>query len=87
MIKWLFGKRRSTRSYHHPRKLFNELCGVHDLDRSSQRLLWQLARAARLAHPAAIFVEPHRFEASQLPDGMQKHAARLDELRQKLFAE
>ncbi|TWU27321.1 hypothetical protein [Bythopirellula polymerisocia] len=66
-------------------KLFRELCLAHDLDRSAQKLLGQLAEAFHLAQPSEVFVRPRVFSPEQLPEHLQDEAARIAELRQRLF--
>jgi hypothetical protein len=68
-----------------PWKLFRELCQVHNLDRASQRLLAQVARARRLPQPAQIFLTPSAFEPADLPPGLRERADQLLRLRGRLF--
>lgn len=68
-----------------PWKLFRELCQVHNLDRASQRLLAQVARARRLPQPAQIFLTPSAFEPADLPAGLRDRADQLLRLRGRLF--
>jgi hypothetical protein len=68
-----------------PWKLFRELCQVHGLDRPSQRLLAQLARARRLPQPAQVFVTPQAFSLEGLPAELQQRASQLRQLQQQLF--
>jgi hypothetical protein len=68
-----------------PWKLFRELCQVHRLDRASQRLLAQLAKARRLPQPAQIFLTPSAFEPADLPPGLREKADQLLRLRGLLF--
>lgn len=68
-----------------PQKLFRELCRAHKLNRVSQNLLQQLATTFQLDQPAEIFLQPALFNAEHLPQHLQAEAARLQELRQRLF--
>lgn len=68
-----------------PWKLFRELCQVHDLDRSSQRLLAQVARARRFTQPAEVFLTPAAFEPANLPPSLRDKADQLLRLRTQLF--
>lgn len=79
-----FGAQREGHSYYSPRRLFRELCAVHELDWASRRLLRQLARAHRLAHPAQVFVEPRWFDG-QLPPELEAHRVQLAALKAGLF--
>ena len=77
----------NPRAVYRPRSLFRELCGAHGFSLSQRRLLWKLARAQNLAHPARIFLEPARWSESRLP---KKLTARHDELlalRDHVFAD
>ncbi len=68
-----------------PKKLFREISRAHKLDRSSQRLLWQLATALGYTQPAEVFVTPSVFEANQLPGHLRAEQARFRALRERLF--
>ncbi|NOY43494.1 MAG: hypothetical protein GXP26_16870 [Planctomycetes bacterium] len=68
-----------------PQKLFREISKAHGLDRSSQRLLRQLADALGYVQPAEVFVTPSAFEANQLPEELRDEEARIRELRERLF--
>lgn len=66
-------------------KLFRELCLAHQLDIGAQKLLSQLAAAFQLAQPAEVFVTPRVFSPEQLPEHLRTEAARVAELRERLF--
>lgn len=68
-----------------PNKLFREVCQIHGLDRSSQRLLWQLAHGLGYAQPAEVFIRPSAFEVNRLPEALRSEEARILELRERLF--
>ncbi|QEG35665.1 hypothetical protein [Bythopirellula goksoeyrii] len=66
-------------------KLFRELCQAHQLDQGTQKLLSKLAVAFQLAQPAEVFVSPRVFSPDQLPEHLRAEAARIVELRERLF--
>jgi hypothetical protein len=68
-----------------PWKLFRELCQAHGLDRASQRLLAQVARARQFEQPAQIFLSPGAFEPAGLPPALRERADHLLRLRGLLF--
>jgi hypothetical protein len=68
-----------------PWKLFRELCLVHHLDRPSQRLLAQVAKARQYEQPAQVFLSPAAFEPAGLPPGLRDRAEHLLKLRSQLF--
>lgn len=68
-----------------PKKLFRELSLAHGLDRSSQRLLRQLAQLAGLSQPAEVFLSPGVFESHQLPEALRGEEKRLRQLQARLF--
>jgi len=80
-------RKRNDMSQHcdDPNKLFRELSIAHQLDKSSQKLLLQLAQAMQLAQPAEIFLQPAYFEAAQLPTQLRNEADRLQALQERLF--
>jgi hypothetical protein len=75
-----------SRRRSNPRALFRKLCTAHGLGIGDRRLLWQLARHHRLDHPARLFLEPERFEPSELSPRLKKDAATIRALRTQLFA-
>jgi hypothetical protein len=74
-----------TQRCDNPWKLFRELCQVHHLDRQSQRLLAQVAKARRFEQPAQVFLNPAAFEPAGLPAGLRERADHLLRLRSLLF--
>lgn len=68
-----------------PNGLFVGLCRRHRLRWSDCWLLWHVAQYYRMADPARIFVEPEHFEPAGLPPRLVGRAARLAELRDRLF--
>ncbi len=76
---------REGRSHFSSRRLFDELCALHELDWPSRKLLHQLARAHRLEHPARVFVEPRWFEAAQIPETLAPFRVQFLQLKSRLF--
>ncbi len=66
--------------------VFRSLCKAHGLDRGSRRLLWQVARCQKLAHPACLFLEPNRFAAANLSPQLRQQAETLKRLETRLFS-
>ena len=52
---------------------------------AAERLLKRLAVCRSLRQPAEVFVTPSAFDATTLPHQLQADAARLRELRARLF--
>ncbi len=76
---------RETRGFRNPRRLFKELCAAHGLPRGRRKLLLRLATAHQIALPAALFLEPDRFDVAQLPPSWQSQQVALEELRDAIF--
>jgi len=68
-----------------PKKLFRELSLAHNLDRTSQKLLWQLAEALQLAQPAEVFLQPSYYHADRVPPELFGKQAELQALQERLF--
>ena len=85
VLSRLVARQERHRRHNNPRSLFRGLCRAHGLDRPSRRLLAQLARSGRLAHPAVLFLEPHRFEAHALGPNLRAKQADLEALRDRIF--
>ncbi len=77
---------RDGRSYFSSKKLFKELCRLHQLDWSHSRLLWKLAQARRLEHPSRLFLESTWFEPAGLPATLKPFRNELEAIQQRLFA-
>lgn len=71
--------------FHNPRRLFLDLCHLHELDWSSRRLLWKLAQARGGDHPAQVFLEPSWLDAQQLPRGLATAAPAFARIQTQLF--
>jgi hypothetical protein len=79
--------RRKRREFWHdnPMRLFRDLCRAHRLDSADRRLLKKLAAARGIEHANELFVEPHHFEAADLPPSLEASARNLRQLRRTLF--
>ncbi len=75
---------REKRGYRSPRQLFRELCHAHQLDRSSRALLKRLATAHNLM-PSRLFLDPERFDATQLGGSWTNQRPQLEQLRDTIF--
>ncbi len=80
-----WGARSEGHSYCNARRLFRDLCLIHELDWPSRRLLRQLARAHSPTPPAQVFVEPDWFDAPRLPEDLQAYRRQLAALKERLF--
>ena len=69
-----------------PQTLFRELCRAHKLSRSDWWFLLRLARHYRLNNPVFLFLEPQRLDPETCGETWNRHAPRLRELQQKIFA-
>src|SRR4051812_46076106 len=83
LIRYL--KERDGDGYRCPRRLFNDLCRAHELDRASRKLLQRLAAAHHLAQPSLVFLDPDRFDTAQLDASWSQETTTLAELREQLF--
>lgn len=77
--------KKLARSADDPNELFQDLCRIHRLNRSSRRLLKNLAAECELEVPAVLFVEPEQFSAAKLPPEWHQRSSELDDLRKRLF--
>ena len=66
-------------------RLFRDLCRAHRLDLANRQLLKKLAAVRGVERTAELFVEPHHFEAADLPPALQASARELHQLRHALF--
>ncbi len=80
-----FRMRRARVSYFSPRRLFLDLCKLHDLDWPTRKLLRQLARFRHPEHPARVFVDPACFDPADLPPPLQAFRNELLQLKSRLF--
>lgn len=89
VVLWLVaraGAKREGRGYRSPRRLFRELCRLHDINWHNRRLLRRLARFHKLPHPAQVFLEPAFLDPAKLGTAFRTHRQRLVTLQRQLFA-
>ena len=67
-----------------PKKLFRELCKIHELNASQRRLLCSLAEACEFDQPAQVFLMPSVFHCN-VPAKLAGKADQLQQLRTQLF--
>lgn len=67
-------------------RLFFSLCRAHELAWPDWWLLWRVGRQQRLRDPARLFLEPARFNPSNLSGALRPKAARLTAIGRKIFA-
>ncbi len=67
------------------RRLFRELCRLHNLDWPSRRLLQRLALVHNISSPAQLFLQPEKFDSQQLIPALVPFAGQIEELRGRLF--
>ena len=81
-----FGTRVAHRRRHNSHgSLLHSLCRVHGLDRGTRRLLKQVARHHKLAHPARVFTEPQWLDPARLRGAMRRQASRVAAVHDRLF--
>ena len=76
------GARRAVAS---PRRLFRSLCQAHRLTWSDRRLLRQHARVHDMADANQLFIDPRWLDQERVRGPLLADAARIAELRQRLF--
>ncbi len=76
---------REGQSFDSPRRLFNDLCKIHQLDWRQRFRLRRLARARRLMTPSQLFLDPAFFNRDKLDERWEPHAVQLAELQQRIF--
>ena len=67
--------------------LFLSLAKAHNLGWYERWLLWRLARCHQLKEPARLFLEPERFDSSNLTDSLLVKHDRLKLIYRRIFAE
>lgn len=86
---WLLATymRRSERPkiVDNPRKLFQELCKLHRLERHEAALLRAVAEAVPLENPALLFVDPGLLDAAILDARWADESAELARYRELFF--
>ncbi len=89
-LVWLVASRylseRQPRPVGKPWRLFFQLAWAHRLRWRDAWLLYRLACRLRLIQPAVLFVQPENFAPSRLDGWRAEHIARLEQLRERLFA-
>ena len=70
MLARLAARQDESRRINNPWALFRSLAKAHGLNRTSRRILKQLAHWQRLEHPGRLFVEPERFETVNVSPGL-----------------
>ena len=90
MVAWwgattLRGRDRRPNLYQ-PRKLFDELCKLHHLQRNEIMLLHTLAKERRLDTPGLLFVHPEYFQPTSDREE-EGYAEALADLRRRLFGD
>lgn len=86
LVSRMMSRHDRAASYHNPRSLFRALCQAHQLNRRERQLLRRLVRSHRLNQPALVFVESERFDPDLLGAAWCDDLARLQALRERLFA-
>ena len=67
--------------------LFLSLAKAHKLGWSERWLLWQLARCHQMKEPARLFLEPERFDSSNLTGSLLAKQNQLKLISRRIFAE
>lgn len=85
---WYFQKWTTTKGDEgtdSPRRLFNDLCRVHELNRHERKFLWQVPRQLELECPASLFADPtHLVRAVRRADNDEARH-QLENLGVRLF--
>ena len=84
---FVYWKRRRdfSRRCNDPYQLFRELCAIHELNGSHQRMLKRLAQELQLHQPAQVFLTPSAFGESGLPESLRDREQEYAVLRDRLF--
>lgn len=86
-VLWRFlAREECDKPYFKPRRLFRELCDVHQLDTATRALLRDLARAHGMSQPAMLFLQRERFRTDKLDAGWKARRGQLEALAAQLFA-
>ena len=83
--QWIDRRRPQDFRCNRPSRLFDELCKAHRLDRSSRRVLKQLAACRGLTDAGVLFIEPDHFDTSRIPAELTTSAKQIRQLRHQLF--
>jgi hypothetical protein len=76
-------RNRSPASQPNERRLFQDLCRVHALDRASIRLLQRIARRAKVSQLPEVFLRPDLLQGQS--KFSRRDQGRIDRLRGQLF--
>jgi len=87
ILSLVINNRRRREGHTSPLGLFLNLCRAHKLKWREDWLLWRLARIEQLSEPARLFLEPEWFASYSLPGDLRQHAAKLKNIRDRLFAD
>ena len=86
LLSRFMARQDGRKHYNSPRALFRSLAKAHGLDWASRRLLRQVARWQRLAHPARLFLEPSRYDPVNLSPQLRERLGEIHALRDRIFA-
>jgi len=89
-VAWLLNlyvQSRAEGARRSPKRLFEELCTAHGIDRDGRTLLRILAARLRLRQPGMLFLQPAMFEPGRIPSELRGRKEELSSLAAKLFAE
>ena len=78
-------RQERKRSYHHPKRLFGELCTAHRISKQDRLLLKRLADCWKFNQPAMLFVKPDKFDRDIVKNPSSKDAESIERLRCRLF--
>lgn len=84
LLCWFANRTVQRRRRYSHAGLFGQLCRLHNLDRSSRRLLRRLAGRHKLSQPARLLVDPRWLDSAAAP-ALPARRAELTALRQRLF--
>ncbi|MCC9605196.1 hypothetical protein LOC68_24170 [Blastopirellula sp. JC732] len=85
---WYLQKRSSNQGDEgtdSPRRLFFDLCRVHELNREESKILWQVPRYLNLADPASLFADPTHLVRAVRDAENDDYRHRLENLGVRLF--
>jgi hypothetical protein len=82
---YLLRRMEQPRTINSPKRLFRDLCRLHQLDRPARNALLALARGKRIEPPGLVFLEPGCFEGLDAHAELAPQRVQLAALRDKLF--
>jgi hypothetical protein len=77
-------RNRAPASHPNERRLFQDLCRAHALDRASVRLLQRIARRAKVSQLPEVFLRPDLFQGQNTFS--RREQSHIGRLRGQLFA-